>query len=119
MDTDREDAAPYCKRVVLKLSGEALKGDRPYGISPSVIDDICQEIRQIYDLGVEIAMVIGGGNFFRGIEANQLGIERNSADYMGMLATIMYGIALQNALEKQLLPVRLVSGIEINEVAEP
>ncbi|MDQ1355083.1 MAG: uridylate kinase [Acidobacteriota bacterium] len=116
---DTGDAAPYCKRVVLKLSGEALKGDRTYGISPSVIDDIAGEIRQVHDRGVEVAIVIGGGNFFRGVEATQLGIERTSADYMGMLATIINGIALQNALEKNGLPVRLVSALEIKEVAEP
>ncbi|HLP45931.1 MAG TPA: UMP kinase [Candidatus Kapabacteria bacterium] len=119
MDTDTEGATPYCKRVVLKLSGEALKGDRAYGISPSIINNIAGEIRQVHDRGVQIALVIGGGNFFRGIEADQLGIERTSADYMGMLATIINGVALQNALEKKELPVRLVSALEIKEVAEP
>lgn len=118
-DTDTDAAIPYCKRIVLKLSGEALKGDRPYGISFPVINDIAEEIRQVHDRGVEIAVVIGGGNFFRGIEADQLRIERTSADYMGMLATIINGIALQNALEQKELPVRLVSALEIKEVAEP
>lgn len=116
---DTGDAAPYCKRVVLKLSGEALKGDRTYGISPTILEDIAGEIRQVHERGVEIAIVIGGGNFFRGIEAAQLGIERTSADYMGMLATIINGIALQNALEKNGLRVRLVSALDIKEVAEP
>jgi uridylate kinase len=116
---DTGDAAPYCKRVVLKLSGEALKGDLAYGISPSIIDDIAGEIHQVHERGVEIAIVIGGGNFFRGAEATQLDIERTSADYMGMLATIINAIALQNALEKKGLPVQLVSALEIKEISEP
>lgn len=119
MDTGTDDAIPYCKRVVLKLSGEALKGDQTYGISPSVINHIGEEIGQIHGRGVEIAVVIGGGNFFRGIDATQLGIERTSADYMGMMATIMNGIALQNTLEQKKIRVRLVSALEIKEVAEP
>ena len=113
------DVGPCYKRVVLKLSGEALKGDDGSSISPSVIDNIAEEIRQLHERGVEIAIVTGGGNFFRGINADKLGIDRASADYMGMLATIINGIALQNALEKKGLSVRLVSAIEIKEVAEP
>ncbi len=116
---DTGDAAPYCKRVVLKLSGEALKGERTYGISPTIINDIAGEIRQVHERGVEIAIVIGGGNFFRGIEAAQLDIERIPADYMGMMATIINAIALQNSLEKKGLQVRLVSALDIKEVAEP
>lgn len=119
MDTGSDDAIPYCKRVVLKLSGEALKGSQTYGISPSVINNIAEEILQVHNRGVQLAIVIGGGNFFRGKDANQLGIERTSADYMGMMATIMNGIALQNVLEQKKLSVRLVSALEIKGVAEP
>jgi len=113
------DEGPCYKRVVLKLSGEALKGEDEYGISFPVIKNIAEEVCQVHELGVEIAIVTGGGNFFRGINADGLGIDRASADYMGMLATVINGIALQNALEKKGLSVRLVSAIEIKEVAEP
>jgi len=119
MGTDADDHIPYYKRVVLKLSGEALKGDYSYGISHSVIDDIAVEIRALHDLDVEVAVVIGGGNFFRGAGGDQLGIDRAAADYMGMLATVINGIALQDALGKKGLDVRLVSALEIKEVAEP
>lgn len=113
------DEGPCYKRVVLKLSGEALKGDDGSSISSSVINDIAEEVCQIHERGVEIAIVTGGGNFIRGIEADKLGIDRASADYMGMLATVINGIALQNGLEKKGLFVRLVSAIEIKGVAEP
>jgi uridylate kinase len=113
------DEGPCYKRVVLKLSGEALKGDDGASISPSVINNIAEEVSQLHERGVEIAIVTGGGNFFRGINADEVGINRVSADYMGMLATVINGIALQNVLEKKGLSVRLVSAIEIKEVAEP
>jgi uridylate kinase len=113
------DEGPCYKRVVLKLSGEALKGDKVYGISHSVINDIAEEVRQIHDLGVETAIVIGGGNFFRGVGADKLRIDRAAGDYMGMLATVINGIALRDALEKKGLAVRLISAIEITQVAEP
>ncbi len=119
MDTDADDIIPYYKRIILKLSGEALKGKYSYGISHSVMDVIAAEIRELHDLKVEVAVVIGGGNFFRGVRGDQLGIDRAAADYMGMLATVINGIALQDALEQKGLDVRLVSALEIKEVAEP
>lgn len=113
------DEVPCYKRVVLKLSGEALKGKNSYGISEAVIKEIAAEIKQIHDLGVEVAVVTGGGNFFRGGRANNSGIDRAAADYMGMLATIINGIALQDALEKKGLVTRLISAFEVKPVAEP
>ena len=113
------DDGPCYKRVLLKLSGEALKGDHPFGISEEIINEICAEIKQIHDLGVQIAIVAGGGNFFRGLRSNNFGITRVSADYMGMLATVMNGVALRDVLEKQGLSARLVSALEIRAVAEP
>ena len=113
------DESPCYKRVVIKLSGEALKGDSSFGISNAVVSEISGEIKRIHDLGVEIALVIGGGNFFRGARAHNLDIDRASADYMGMLATVMNGIALRDTLERQGLTARLVSALEIKAVAEP
>jgi uridylate kinase len=113
------DENPHFKRILLKLSGEALKGKVSFGISNSVIDEIAEEIKEIQNLGIEIAIVTGGGNFFRGVRAGELGIGRASADYMGMLATIINGIALQDVLEKKGVKTRLVSALEIKEVAEP
>jgi uridylate kinase len=119
MDAGPDDIIPYYKRVVLKLSGEALKADQSHGISPALINDIADEIRRLHDLNVEIAVVIGGGNFVRGVGAAEMGIDRAAADYMGMLATVINGIALQDVLGKKGLDVRLVSALEIKEVAEP
>jgi len=113
------DENPNFKRIVLKLSGEALKGNATFGISNSIIDEIAEEIKEIHNLGIEIAVVTGGGNFFRGVRAKELGIGRASADYMGMLATIINGIALQAVLEKKDVKTRLISALEIKEVAEP
>ncbi len=107
------------KRVLLKLSGEALQGRDAFGISHDIISEIAAEIKEIHDLGVEIAIVTGGGNFFRGARAAELGIDRASADYMGMLATMINGIALQNALEKKGLHTRLISALEVKEISEP
>jgi uridylate kinase len=107
------------KRVLLKLSGEALQGADSFGINHDVISEIASEVREIHDLGVEIAIVTGGGNFFRGARAGELGIDRASADYMGMLATMINGVALQNALEKKGLHSRLISALEVKEIAEP
>lgn len=106
------------KRILLKLSGEALKGDEDSCFSDTVVADIIQEIKQVNDLGVEIAVVIGGGNLFRGDRSNNLGLDRANADYMGMLATIINGIALGDLLEKAGLETRLVSALEIKAVAE-
>ncbi len=110
---------PKYKRVLLKLSGEALQGDELFGISKTTIEAISKELVEIHNLGVEIAIVIGGGNFFRGIRSGELGLERASADYMGMLATMMNGIALQNSLEKNGKHTRLISALYIKEIAEP
>ena len=113
------DDGPCYKRVLLKLSGESLKGDRPFGISEDIITEIAGQIQKIHDLGVQVAIVSGGGNFFRGVRSNTLGIDRVSADYMGMLATVINGIALRDVLEKQGLHARLISALEIKAVAEP
>lgn len=111
--------APIYKRILLKLSGEALQGRDSSGINPTIISDIAEEIKEIHDLGVDIAIVTGGGNFFRGVNAASLHIDRGSADYMGMLATIINGIALQDALEKKGLITRLVSALQVTQIAEP
>ncbi len=110
---------PRYKRILLKLSGEALVGDGEYGISPEIIDSIAGEIKDVRDLGVEVAIVIGGGNIFRGVAASSKGMDRASADYMGMLATVINALALQDALEKRGVFTRVQSAIEMHEVAEP
>ncbi len=111
---------PKYRRVLLKLSGEALQGgDSGGGIDPQVISAMVAEIREIHELGVEIALVTGGGNFFRGVRAGELKIDRASADYMGMLATMINGVALQDALEKQGVNTRLISALYIKEIGEP
>ncbi|MBI5199061.1 MAG: UMP kinase [Nitrospirae bacterium] len=106
-------------RVLLKLSGEALMGDQGYGIDQKVVSTIAKEIKEALALGVEVAVVIGGGNIFRGLEASAKGMERASADYMGMLATVLNALALQNALEKAGVMTRVQSAIEMRELAEP
>ena len=107
------------KRILLKLSGEALMGTRQYGIDPERLQEYAQEIKQITDIGIEIAIVIGGGNIFRGLAAASRGMDRVQGDNMGMLATVINGLALQSALEEEGIPTRLQSAIKINEVAEP
>ncbi len=107
------------KRVLLKLSGETLMGDKSYGIDPAKLVYYAQEIKKIADIGIEVAIVIGGGNIFRGLQAKDSGIERVQGDYMGMLATCINGIALQGALENQGMYTRLVTAIEMREIAEP
>lgn len=107
------------KRILLKLSGEALMGDQQYGIDPHRIKEYAQEIKQITEKGVEVAIVIGGGNIFRGLAGASSGMDRVQGDHMGMLATIINGLALQSALEIEEVPTRLQSAININEVAEP
>ncbi|HLV92802.1 MAG TPA: UMP kinase [Aequorivita sp.] len=107
------------KRILLKLSGEALMGERQYGIDPNRLKEYAQEIKQIVDKGVEIAIVIGGGNIFRGLSGASAGMDRVQGDHMGMLATVINGLALQSALENEDIPTRLQSAININEVAEP
>jgi len=110
---------PCYKRILLKLSGEALAGQQSYGIDPEILRGIATEVREVVDLGVEIAIVIGGGNIFRGIAASSSGMDRASADYMGMLATVMNSLALQDALEKAGVMTRVQSAIEMQEIAEP
>ena len=107
------------KRVLLKLSGEALMGDRSYGIDPKKLNIYAKEIKEIFDFGIEIAIVIGGGNIFRGVSGSSEGVDRVQADYMGMLATVVNGLALQSALENMKIPTRLQSALKIEAVAEP
>jgi len=107
------------KRILLKLSGEALQGDKKYGIDPSRLEEYAQEIKKVAQYGVQVAIVIGGGNIFRGGQAERIGIDRVQGDHMGMLATLINGMALQSALEKVGLYTRLLSAIPINQVCEP
>src|SRR5690349_2022223 len=107
------------KRILLKLSGEALAGDKGFGVETSRIHAIAAEIREVQELGVEIALVVGGGNFFRGVAEQARDMDRVSADHMGMLATVINSLALQDALEKQGVHTRVMSAIEMNQVAEP
>ena len=107
------------KRILLKLSGEALLGDRTYGIDPKRIAQYAKDIKSILDLGVEVAIVIGGGNIFRGVSAASNGIDRVQGDYMGMLATVINGMALQSSLEEEKIQTRLQTAIKIEAVAEP
>jgi len=107
------------KRILLKLSGEALMGDKSYGIDSSLLEKYSQQIKNIHDKGIEIAIVIGGGNIYRGIEAEKSGIDRVQGDYMGMLATLMNSMALQSHLEKLECDTRLMSGFNIDQVCEP
>ncbi len=113
------EAKPRYKRILLKLSGEALAGEQGYGIDPAVLERLAQEIRTIHDLEVETAIVIGGGNIFRGLHASANGMDRASADYMGMLATVINGLALQGTLERAGLMTRCQSAIDMPAVAEP
>lgn len=110
---------PRYKRVLLKLSGEALAGGRESGIDPETIAGLATEIKDVYDLGVEIAIVIGGGNIFRGIAGTAKGMDRTSSDYMGMLATVINSLALQDSLEKLGIFTRVMSAIEMHQIAEP
>ncbi len=119
MRADAGPARPAYRRIVLKLSGEALAGDQGYGIDPPVLERLGAEIRDVTDLGVQVGIVIGGGNIFRGIAASAGGMDRATADYMGMLATIINALALQDALEKAGLQTRVLSAIEMRAVAEP
>lgn len=110
---------PAYKRILLKLSGESLIGNLPYGIDFDTTKSIAEEIKEVHDLGVEIAIMIGGGNIFRGVRGTEAGIDRASADYIGLLGTIMNGIALQDAMEKIGVFTRHISAIEVKAVAEP
>jgi uridylate kinase len=110
---------PAYKRVLLKLSGEALMGEQTYGVDPAVATQIAKDIAEIQSMGVETAIVIGGGNIFRGLAASARGMDRATADYMGMLATVINALALQDALEQQNVITRVVTAIEMRAVAEP
>ncbi|MEK6790424.1 MAG: UMP kinase [Deltaproteobacteria bacterium] len=107
------------KRILLKLSGEALMGDKEFGVDTLVINAIASEVKAVYDMGVEIALVIGGGNIFRGVSASAKGMDRATADYVGMLATVINSLMLQDALEKNGVRTRVLSAIEMKELAEP
>ena len=111
--------APIYKRVLLKLSGEALMGDQKFGLSPDVVSRLADEIRSVHRLGIEIAVVLGGGNIIRGVSAAAQGIDRVAADHMGLLATVINGLALQDALEKRQVTTRLMSAVEVRQIAEP
>ncbi|MFC1552136.1 UMP kinase [Candidatus Latescibacterota bacterium] len=107
------------KRVLLKLSGEALAGEQKFGIVPEAIQPICREVKKLHSTGVQIAIVIGGGNIFRGIKSSEQGMDRVTADYMGMLGTVINSLAIQDTLEKMGIPARLMSSIPIVELSEP
>ena len=111
--------APVYSRILLKLSGEALMGERPFGIDPDVVARIADELREVHELGVETAVVVGGGNIIRGLAAAAQGIDRVAGDHMGLLATVINGLALQDALEKRHVPNRLMSAVEVRQIAEP
>jgi len=110
---------PRFKRILLKLSGEALMGEEGFGIQPRVMQEVAQEIKEVVDLGVQVGVVIGGGNIFRGLTAASQGMDRAAADYMGMLATVINGLALQESLERLGVPTRVLSAIEMRQIAEP
>lgn len=112
-------AEPAYKRVLLKLSGEALSGEQGFGVDLKVLQAIAEEIKEIHDMGIQISIVIGGGNIFRGMAASEAGMDRASADYMGMIATVLNALALQDSLEKKGVYTRVQSAIEMQEVAEP
>jgi len=114
-----QDANAKFGRVMLKISGEALMGDLGYGLHPPTVERIAREVKIVHDLGVEICMVIGGGNIFRGLQGSAQGMERTTADYMGMLATVMNALAMQSALEGLGAHCRVISAIRMDEVAEP
>src|SRR5262245_8917149 len=119
MSADSPSSKPVYKRVLLKLSGEALMGDQQFGVDPAVATRIARDVGDIQSLGVEAAIVIGGGNIFRGLAASTKGMDRATADYMGMLATVINGLALQDALEQHGVHTRVVTAIEMRAVAEP
>ena len=105
------------KRVMLKISGEALAGDERFGINPKVLSFLADEMREAHELGVQVAVVVGGGNIFRGIAASAEGMDRSSGDYIGMLATVINGLALQDVLERKGIPTRVQTAIEMRELA--
>jgi uridylate kinase len=112
-------AVPQFKRILLKISGEALMGDQGYGISPEMLSYVAEEVRSVVDMGVQMALVVGGGNIFRGATASSYGMDRSSADKMGMLATVLNSLALQDVLEKKKIHTRVQTAISMHQVAEP
>jgi len=110
---------PVFQRILLKLSGEAMVGDLEYGISPAVVQEVAVELKEVRELGIEVGIVIGGGNIYRGVAASAEGMDRTSADQMGMLATVINSLALQDALEKLGIFTRVMSAIEMHQIAEP
>ncbi len=117
--SETSSAETTYRRVMLKISGEALMGDQGFGLHPPTVQRIAHEVKTVHDMGVEICMVIGGGNIFRGLQGSAQGMERTTADYMGMLATVMNALAMQSALEALDIHTRVISAITMNEVAEP
>jgi uridylate kinase len=114
-----KDGSPKYNRVLLKLSGEALAGNRDYGIDLEVVESIAAQIKRVHQMGVQIALVVGGGNIFRGLAATERGFDRATGDYMGMLATVINALALQDALERAGIPARTMTAIQMPQVAEP
>lgn len=119
MGREERSKTPAYKRILLKLSGEAFIGKLDYGIDPETVNSIADQLVEVHQLGVEVAIVVGGGNIFRGMAASAKGMDRATADYMGMLATVMNSLALQDALEKRGVYTRVLSAIEMQSVAEP
>ncbi len=118
-EQDKSQPETRYKRVLLKISGEALMGDQAYGLHPPTVARIAQEVKSVHDLGIEICMVIGGGNIFRGLQGSAQGMERTTADYMGMLGTVMNALAMQAALEAEDIYTRVISAIPMDQVCEP
>jgi uridylate kinase len=116
---DSAGMAPHYQRILLKLSGEALLGERAYGVDPDFCNFIAAQVAEVHRLGVQVGIVVGGGNIFRGLAASARGMDRATGDYIGMLATVMNGLALQDALERAGVPTRVMTAIAMNEVAEP
>ena len=110
---------PVYKRIVLKISGEALQGDQGYGVDPKVASSIAEQIHEVHEMGIDVACVIGAGNIFRGLQASRAGMDRSTADYIGMLATVINSMVLQDSLEKLSVHTRVLSAIEIKELVEP
>ena len=119
MSDNSDAAAPKYKRALLKISGEALMGDQGFGLHPPTVERIAREIKSVHDMGVEVCLVIGGGNIFRGLQGSAQGMERTTADYMGMLATVMNALAMQGALESLGVFTRVISAIPMDQVCEP
>ncbi|MGB0499091.1 MAG: UMP kinase [Rubricella sp.] len=116
---DATRSATAYSRIMLKISGEALMGDRGYGLDPKTVDRIADQVQELHETGVQICMVIGGGNIFRGLQGSAQGMERTTADYMGMLATVMNALAMQSALEARKINTRVISAIPMDQVCEP